>query len=204
MTGLLAKKERRPHGAVGLIAAWLLAAGCLLVQAQSAPVLRLYPVDETARDPQFRSFVKRLRSAVEARRTKALRKLVDEEVVAGRAADDTGWAKFARRWRPDDAHSELWPALSDLLALGFVRQHPSLFVSPYLVWRFPRDLSMATHLVVLRDNAAAWGQWVRVRTVAGQTGYLNARDVMSPLMPRAQFGLSRGRWVLVALEGQEP
>jgi hypothetical protein len=141
-----------------------------------------------------------------------------------------GWAQFYARWRPDDADSELWPVLSDLLALGFIREHPTLFLSPYLVWRFPRDLNMATHLVVIRDKVAlraapslrapapasvsfeiveqlgqpesgeGLGQWVLVRTIDGETGYLNTRDVMSPLMPRAQFGIRRGRWNLVALE----
>ena len=211
----------------------LLIALCVLLQAQTAPVVRLYPVDDTARDPGFHSFVKRLRSAVEARNTTALRKLVDPEVVTGRAEHDTGWAKFAAKWRPDDANSTLWSALSDLLALGFIKEQQSLFVSPYLVWRFPRELNRATHLVVIRDkaalraapsvraSAAAWlsfdvvqrlgqpesgeglGQWVRVSTIDGQTGYLNTKDVMSPLMPRAQFGMRQGRWLLIALEGDD-
>ncbi len=205
---------------------------CLLAQAQAVHAARLYPVDDSARDPAFHSFVKRLRSAVEARNTNALRKLVDPEVVSGPAQDDTGWAKFAAKWQPDDANSTLWSALSDLLELGFIQEHPSLFVSPYLVWQFPRELDRATHLVVIRDkaalrtapsaraSAAAWlsfdvvrklgepesgeglGQWVRVSTLDGQTGYLNTKDVMSPLMPRAQFGIRRGHWLLVALEGQ--
>jgi hypothetical protein len=205
----------------------------LLIQAQALSAVRLYPVDDTARDPAFRSFVKRLRSAVEARSTNALRKLVDPEVVTSPAGDDTGWAKFAVKWRPDDPDSTLWSALSDLLELGFIEEHPTLFVSPYLVWRFPRELNRATHLVVIRDkaalrtapstraSAAAWlsfdvvqkleepesgeglGQWVRVSTIDGQTGFLNTKDVMSPLMPRAQFGIRRGRWLLIALEGQD-
>jgi hypothetical protein len=211
----------------------LLIALCLVVQAQNVSVVRLYPVDDTARDPAFRSFVKRLRSAVEARDTNALHKLVDPGVVVGTDDDDTGWAKFVARWRPEDANSTLWSALSDLLELGFVREHPRLFVSPYLVWRFPRELSRATHLVVIRDKAAlrvapsprasaaallsfdvvrrlgqpetgeGLVQWVRVSTMDGQTGYLSARDVMSPSMPRAQFGLLRERWFLIALEGQD-
>lgn len=155
---------------------------------------------------------------------------MDEKVVSGPSAADAGWAEFAARWRPDATDSDLWPALADLLSLGFVREHPRLFLSPYLVWRFPRDLNMATHLVVVRDNAplragpslkaavvaslsfdvvqklgeTATGQavirWIRVRTLDGRTGYMNGRDLMSPLMPRAQFGLDRGRWRLVALE----
>ena len=207
---------------------------CLLLQAaQGASVVRLYPVDDTTRDPSFRTFVKRLRSAVEARDAKALRKLVDAEVVVGSGKDDTGWAKFVAKWHPEDENSEVWTALADMISLGFVREHPSLFVSPYLVWRFPRELSMEGHLVVVRDKAALrvepspnalatallsfdiverlgpsrhgedMVEWIPVRTLEGQTGYVNARDVMSPLMPRAQFALRRGHWALVALEGPD-
>jgi hypothetical protein len=211
----------------------LLIAVILALEAQTTSVVRLYPVDDTARDPAFRSFVKRLRSAVEARSTNALRKLVDDEVFVGPLERDSGWAKFAAAWRPGDENSKLWSALADLLSLGFVREHPNLFVSPYLVWRFPRELSMADHLVVIRDNAIlrttpssrapaaaslsfdivrrlgppesgdGLAPWVPVQTLGGRTGYLSTRDVMSPLMPRAQFGIRRGRWVLTALEGQD-
>ena len=212
----------------------LVLAVCLLSQAQTVSVVRLYPVDETRRDPAFRSYVRKLQSAVEARNTDALRKLVDENVIVGPSDDDKGWTKFAARWRLDDGeNSVVWAALSDLLSLGFVREHPSLFLSPYLVWRFPRDLNMETHLVVIRDKAALRqapslnalqiaslsfdiverlgqpergeerGRWVHVRTLEGKNGYLNTRDVMSPLMPRAQFAFRRGHWALVALEGQD-
>jgi hypothetical protein len=194
----------------------------------------LYPVDDTARDPAFRSYVRRLKSAVQSRDTRALRKLVADDVVVGPSETDKGWAKFTDRWRPDDRRDPvLWSTLSDLLSLGFIREHPELFLSPYLAWRFPPRLNRFEHLVVIRDKAALREapslkapeiaslsfdivrqlgppqardeliQWVHVSTFAGQTGYVNTRDVMSPLMPRAQFSTRRGRWLLVALEGGE-
>lgn len=204
---------------------------CLTAQFQASSAIRLYPVDDTARDPTFRSYIGKLRSAVDRRNTAALRKLVDNDVVVGPNEADKGWTSFMARWRPDDRErSPLWTALSDLLTLGFIQEHPRLFLSPYLIWRFPREVNMATHLVVVRDKvplregpsprAAAiaylsfdvvqqlsktpetgeLAQWVHVRTVEGNMGYLNVRDVMSPLMPRAQFGLRQGRWLLIALE----
>jgi hypothetical protein len=208
----------------------LLIALCLFFQAEA---VRLHPVDDTERDRAFRSYVEKLQAAVEARSTRDLRKLVDKEVVVGPAKDDKGWDRFMARWRPEEAGSPLWPALADLLSLGFIREQPYLFLSPYLVWRFPDDLNMATHLVVVRDKAAlrespairasvvSWlefdivrqlgpmeggddlVQWVHVRTLNELTGYVNTRDVMSPLMPRAQFAKLRGRWLLVALEAPE-
>jgi hypothetical protein len=50
------------------------------------------------------------------------------------------------------------------------------------------------------EGAETLVQWMPVRTLDGKAGYINARDLMSPLMPRAQFGLHRGRWSLIALE----
>jgi hypothetical protein len=204
---------------------------CLIGQALAAQVVRLYPVDDTAREPAFRSYVGKLRSAVATRNTAALRKLVDDEVAVGPAAEDKGWAKFKAKWRPDDPQDQrLWSAVADLLSVGFIREHPNLFLSPYLVWRFPDGLSRRAHLVVVRDHAAlrespslnapsvatlsfdivrrleapkdneGLVQWVHVQTLDGRSGYVNARDVMSPIMPRAQFGLRRGRWLLIALE----
>ena len=200
-------------------------------QTAAAPV-RLYPVDDSDRDPAFHSYVHKLQAAVTRRDTAALRKLVDtKEVVVGADKEDKGWAKFVERWQPQDRdHSPLWPALSTLLSLGFVQEHPRLFLSPYLVWRFPRELPVRDPLVVIREKAPLraapsaradiiaylsfeiierlrlpqqpddFVQWVYVRSSSGKTGYLDAKDVISPAMPRAQFGMHDGRWLLIALE----
>ncbi|MEO8660119.1 MAG: hypothetical protein ABI693_16735 [Bryobacteraceae bacterium] len=207
---------------------------CLLSQAQTPPVLQLYPVDDTSRDSSFRAYIGKLRSAVKGRKVEALRKLTAEDVFVGPGDKDKGWEKFMAAWHPDDReNTALWLALSDLISLGAIREHPSLFLSPYLVWRFPRNLAVDTHLVVIRDKVAlretpamngrtvaslsfdivlrldpvegqeSLVQWVHVRTFDGKSGYLTSRDVMSPVMPRAQFGLRHGRWLLVALEGAD-
>ena len=202
----------------------------LLAFLQTDAAVRLYPIDDAQRDSGFRSYVRKLRSAVEARDAGALRKLVDDEVFVGPDKDDKGWAKFAARWRPGDpGGSPIWAVLADLISLGFIREHPTIYLSPYLVWRFPRDLNPSTHLIITRDKAAlrespaldapvvAWlsfdivrrvgagddagfVQWARVETLDGKSGWVNARDAMSPTMPRAQFGQRRGRWLLMGLE----
>ena len=210
---------------------------CLpLLFAQVAGPVRLYPVDDSARDPRFQSYVRKLKEAVDRRDTSALRKLVDtRDVVVGDGEEDKGWEKFRQRWRPEDReHGPLWPALSQFLSLGFIQEHPQLFLSPYLVWRFPSDLRVRAPLVVTRDKVplrdspssraepTAWLsfdiverlsrprqtddliQWVHVRSLDGKTGYINAKDAESPMMPRAQFSLRNGRWLLIALEGPEP
>lgn len=200
---------------------------------QQAPV-RLYPVDDTSRDPAFRSYVGKLRSATDKRDATALRKLAAKDVFVGPDDKDKGWDKFVARWHPENRDSEVWRALSDFLTLGFVQEHPRLYLSPYLVWRYPDEVRIAAPLVVVKDKAALrdtpsprgqvtaylsfdivqqvakaadreeLAQWVRVRTLDGKTGYVESRDVMSPVMPRAQFGFQDGRWQLTALERPEP
>ena len=197
------------------------------------PLPKLYPVDETLRDATFQAFTQRLRAAVEKRNTKALRRLTDDEVVVGPEKEDKGWKKFVERWRPDEAESPLWAALADLLQLVFLREHPQLYLSPYVVWRFPDHLDRRKYLVVGKEKAPlregpsvtapvlavlsfdivrAAGEPVRssglasfvpVETGDGVRGYLNATDVLSPLLARGQFGFRQKRWVMIALESDE-
>src|SRR4051794_39516117 len=103
-------------------------------QAAAAPV-RLYPVDESARDPGFHSYVRKLQGVVDRRDSAGLRKLVDtKDVVVGAGKADNGWGKFIERWHPEDRlQGPVWSVLSELLSLGFVQEHPRLFLSPYLV-----------------------------------------------------------------------
>ena len=221
------------HDIVADMCVGLLYLSLAFAQTAAVPV-RLYPVDDSARDPGFHSYVRKLQAVVDRRDAAGLRKLVDtRDVVVGAGKEDKGWLKFVERWRPEDrANGPLWSALLELLSFGFVQEHPRLFLSPYLVWRFPRDLPVRAPLVVTRDNAPlrnapspragtvallsfdiverlapqktdGLAPWVYVRTLDGKTGYLNANDARSPMMPRAQFGMRDGRWLLIALEGPE-
>lgn len=133
----------------------LFCAGIAVADTAAAPV-RLYPVDDTPRDAAFRSYVRKLQIAVDRRDAAGLRKLVDtEDVVVGGGKEDKGWTRFVERWRPADrTDGPVWRALTQMLSLGFIQEHPQLFLSPYLVWRFPRELAVHDPLVVTRDKAA--------------------------------------------------
>ncbi|MBL8209431.1 MAG: SH3 domain-containing protein [Bryobacterales bacterium] len=202
----------------------------LLLQAQQT-LPKLYPIDESSRDGSFQSFVSRLRSAVEARNTKALRKLLDEDIVVGAEKEDQGWRKFVERWKPNDPHTPLWPALADMLQLGFIREQPDLYLSPYVVWRFPQHLDRRLYRVIARDNvplreapslnapvrarlafdivkptgdpvrSEGLARFVPIETGDGQRGFVSQGDLLSPLLPRAQFAFRQKRWIMVALEG---
>ncbi len=203
---------------------WVLLASLV---AADGPV-RLYPIDDRQRSDDFRRFTVRLEKAVTKRDVKALKKLVDEKVVIGPKDKDEGWSLFVERWRPDQPDAPMWTILTDMLDIGFEQMHPKIFVSPYYAWKFPRELDPRRHLVVVRDvvpvhtaasrdsavvatvafevvqrvGAAPQGSfdWVRIRTFAGQEGFVPAQSVRSPITPRAQFALRDGAWKLVVLD----
>ena len=191
----------------------------------------LAPVSDESRDHGFTAYVSRLKLAVAKRDAKALQKLVDPEVISGGNGekDQRGWEKFRRQWQVDQQQAPLWDLLADLIELGFFREGPAIYVSPYLVWKFPKNLDPSQYLVVLRDplplrNApnrdaavvatlafdivkridpkAALGafDWVQVETASGKRGYVQASQVRSPQMPTAQFSSKGGQWRLSVLD----
>ncbi len=112
---------------------------------------KLFPVDETQKDRDFASYVKRLKKAVAERDVKALKKLCDGSIAVQEKPELKGWDEFEKKWTPGDPKSRLWSTLEDFLDLGFIQETPYTFLSPYVVWRFPNHLDPAKHWVV------AWG-----------------------------------------------
>lgn len=119
-----------------------------------------------------------------------------------------------------------------MLQLGFIREQPDLYLSPYVVWRFPQHLDRRRYMVIARDNVPlreapslnapvrarlafdivkptgeavrsdGLARFVPIETGDGQTGFVNQGDLLSPLLPRAQFAFRQKRWIMVALEGE--
>lgn len=191
----------------------------------------LAPVSDEARDRGFTAYVSRLKLAVAKRDAKALQKLVDPEVISGGNGekDQRGWEKFRKQWEVDRRQAPLWDLLADLIELGFFREGPAIYVSPYLVWKFPKNLDPSQYLVVLRDplplrnapnrDAAVVAtlafdivkridpqtplgafDWVQVETAGGTRGFVQASQVRSPQMPAAQFSNKAGQWRLSVLD----
>jgi hypothetical protein len=191
---------------------------------------KLPPIDDAARNPEFQGFVKKLKSVVAKREVKGLKKLLDDDVVAFAEGkkEEKGWVAFQKHWRPAEAGSEVWEVLADFCDFGFVSLHPTVFVSPYFAWKFPRDLDPRRALVVTRagvplreradreggvlatlefdivervGTAAGSGSlWERVRTGKGVEGFVLRQHLRSPLTARGQFAKKQGRWVVTALE----
>jgi len=200
----------------------------LLLSNQSG---KLAPVNDAGKEPGFTRYVSKLKKALSSRDPKALRKLVDSEVIIGgfSAKDERGWDQFALRWDVGNKESMVWDTLTDLVELGFFREVPSIYVTPYVAWKFPKELDERDYWVVLRDalplraqpsrDAAVVGllafdivkrkqvgqgndafDWVLVETLDGKQGYVQAAVLRSPLMARAQFALKNGQWYLSVLD----
>ncbi len=195
----------------------------------------LAPVSDEKRDPAFAHFVSKLKRAVSRRDANELKKLTDSDVIAGGFGekDEKGWPKFAARWQVSQKDGAVWDVLADLLELGFFREGPAIYVSPYVAWKFPRELDGRDYFVILRDalplrktptrdgtvlailafdivkkmepdkHREAF-DWLLVETASGIRGYVQAALARSPLMARGQFALKNGKWKLIVLDrGQD-
>jgi Bacterial SH3 domain len=202
-------------------------AALVLLAAQLLSAQKLLPIDDSARNPEFRSFVRKLQAVVAKRDAKGLKKLLDDDVIAHSEGkkDEKGWAAFRQYWKPEDGTSEVWETLADFCDLGFVALHPTVFVSPYVAWKFPRELDARNAFVVTRSNVPlrsapernapvvatlefdivyaigrAPDSWLHVRKGNDVEGFVLAQNLRSPLTPRGQFARKQGRWVITALE----
>lgn len=140
---------------------------------------KLAPVSDAQREPGFPAYLKKLKAAVAKRDVKALRKVVDDDVIVGGFGekDEKGWAKFALRWEVERSDSPVWDVLGDLAELGFFREAPQTLVAPYLAWKFPRELDPAAHLVVLRDALPLRATPDRDGKIVGMLGFDIVRKV---------------------------
>lgn len=205
----------------------LLLAASLLLQ-QSAGGYRIAPVDDTSRDKTYQSFVNKLNKIAVKRDVKAFRKLCAEDIVTGTGRktdpEEKGWKAFEERWKPASPDTALWETITDILSLGSVRMHPRLYVAPYLVWKFPNNLSPRRYQVMVRDQVPLRetpdrdgrqiavlsfdvvevigeepGEWMHIR-FGNRRGFVPRNTIRSSITARAQFALEDQGWRIVALE----
>lgn len=187
----------------------------LLLAAGAAFGDRLPPVDESGLDPSFAAFKAHLLNILEKRDVAGLVGTLDPGVRVT-FGDDGGIASFRRHWKLDrPAESRIWAELATVLKLGVTREENE-FVAPYIFTRFPHNLDAYTYAAVVRSDtrfrgstapldhdlveivAPARNGWVEVRTLTGLTGFLQTRDIRSPLDYRAFFEKKNGQWKLTA------
>lgn len=183
-----------------------------------------FPIDEADADPGFLAFRTLLLEAVRARDSAFVLRILDPDIKLSFGGEQ-GVADFRTTWRPDSAGSELWPLLEDLLTHGGRFVGDSTFYAPYTFNALPDSLDAFTHAIAAdsavpvraapQDGAAVVarlryhivrvdryyepGEWVPLPLVSGDTGYVAARDLRSPVGYRAGFAKRGGRWYLVFL-----
>jgi len=138
---------------VGLIVIGLsLAAGPGHAGEQSELTLRLKPWDEAARDPSFLKFRDDLKAILARKDAVALMKVVSPSIKNSFGGND-GAAEFRETWKPEEANSALWPALSLVVDLGGNFDSKTVFSAPYVFSAFPNDVSAFDTVVVTAEGA---------------------------------------------------
>jgi hypothetical protein len=206
-------------------AAISLVATCLAVEIITAAPMRLMPIDEAARQPDFFSFRAQLQRTIARRDADGLLAAVSPDIKASFGGDE-GIADFRRMWRLGEPDSELWEELGAALSLGGSFQGPDTFVAPYTFSRWPDGVDAFEHVVLIASSVrlrsapslsadtlgtdsfailplvhdarpAAGEEWHAVRLEDGRTGYVSRRLARSPIDYRAIFSRSPAGWRLV-------
>jgi uncharacterized protein len=192
--------------------------------ADSARPLTIKPVDEAVTDPDFFLFRWRVQTALAARDTSEIMRIVDPSILNSFGGDG-GPDEFREQWQlKTPEKSLLWVTLGGVLSLGGRFQGDSAFYAPYTSGATSGDGFEA--MAVLGSNVPIhagpgatfkvidtlsfgevrkWrekpttGDWEPVKTLEGRTGWVHQRFLRSPIGYRAGFVRRQGRWWLRAL-----
>ena len=188
---------------------------------------KLQPVDEASQDPSFAAFRAQLLDIVKRRDRDALLPLLDPKIRTNFGGGG-GTKDFIREWKLDSPDSKLWSELETILTHGgaFSRGEGSpSFWAPYVYSSVPDSVDAFESLIVLGTSVplyespstgskviatldhdiltrATGGQqegWAKVKTDDGRAGWVEAREVRSPIGYRAGFAKVGGAWKMNAL-----
>lgn len=186
---------------------------------------KVEPVDDASSDPSFAAFRETLRDIVQRKDSKAFLAIVDPKIRAS-FGDANGIEAFRKSWKLDQPGSKLWEELGEVLRLGgsWTPGPPKVFWAPYTFSNFPQDGpdAFSTLIVLDRDvplkeapSASSKtlgtlshdivtiargdrhdGDWRKVTTSGGTTGYLPGSKVRSHIDYRAGFEKKEGKWLM--------
>lgn len=184
------------------------------------------PVDEASEDPTFLIFRNKLAAAADKRDLRYVKSIMDPKIEvsfgghSGVKDFESFWTDKSEFWRQFQAvikNGGHW------LREGGRRK---IFTAPYSANGFPDDLDFYEYFVIfgsdvnlrkipgmdgeilgrlsynivkLVDDPADQAErpkWLKVSTLGGQSGYVSADYVRSPIDYRAGFEKKRGRWVM--------
>lgn len=180
---------------------------------------KLAPVDEASQDPSFAAYRAQLLDAVRRRDRSAVQALVDPKIrtdfgggggkleltaqtwseletilthggaFIGEGKQRSFWAPYTYSSTPDSVD-----AFESVIVLGEnVPLYESASTSAKLVATLTHDVVTLVH-----ERGATEG-WQHVKTDDGRTGWVEAREVRSPIAHRAGFSKVNGAWKMNAL-----
>jgi hypothetical protein len=183
---------------------------------------KLAPVDQGSSDASFAAFREKLRAAVKARDAKAVAALVDPKIRTS-FGDGGGVADFEKTL----ARPGSFEMLDQLLSLGgtFLGEGDSRsFWAPYVYSTWPEERDAFTHVAVIGENVPlrktpdanaeviatlshdiverpkyTEEAWQQVKTADGRGGYVETKQIWSPVGYRAGFNKKNGEWKMTAL-----
>ena len=199
-------------------------AGCLVLLAQVATAqTRLPPADQATKVPDFFAFRAQLQTAIARHDHHAVVSALHKDVKLS-FGGDTGIADFNALWRPSAPDSPLWAVLGNTLALGGTFAPDGSFTAPYLFSQWPNSRDAFTSMVAVGTNirvhqtpsasapviakldfsivelagtAPPNESWTAVKLPSGQTGFVEAKYLRSPIDYRVRFAKHDGRWQIV-------
>lgn len=184
------------------------------------------PVDQASEDPIFAEFRNKLIAAAERKDLQYVKSIMDPNIKLsfgghdGVKSFDSLWTDKNEFWK------EFLAVIKNGGRWFREKGQPTLFTAPYSFDGFPNDLDSFEHFVIfgsdvnLRRSAGMDGEvigrlsynivkldpeswnrpekseWLKVTTLGGQTGFVSAQFVRSPIDYRAGFEKKRGKWVM--------
>jgi len=173
-----------------------------LLQSPAYAQRKLPLVDEGAGDVSWLRFKRQLMDAVEKRDKQFLLSILDKNV---RNQDERtrGVATFRKQWELDTTDTPIWRELSTALQLGaayIVRDKRRELCTPYLLGRWPDDVSPITHGVVISRDAAVQGEPAMSAAALGRLSYDIVPVVDWEIDDKAD---ARQKWVKIRFQGRD-
>lgn len=199
---------------------------CVLSAVNAWSQVRVLPVDEAAKVPDFFVFRAQLQNAVARHDAKTVLSHLHPDLMMGFGSEQ-GLADFVARWKPHDAQTPLWDTMSNILALGGAFTADGAFIAPYTSARWPAKAGIAS-VAALGANvsvhsapdkrAPAVGQlnfevlarapsdnptqapagWTAIQWPGRKIAYVESRLVRSPADYSITFQKTAGRWQIIA------
>ncbi|HYC44206.1 MAG TPA: hypothetical protein VED01_01860 [Burkholderiales bacterium] len=183
-----------------LLLAALLAAA--LLHSPAYAQRKLPRVDEAAGDASWLRFKRQLLAAVEKRDKQFILSILDKNV---RNQDERtrGIATFRKQWELDTDDSPLWRELTQALQLGgaFIRRDKRReLCAPYLLGRWPDDVSPIENAVVISRDAAVQSEPSISSPALGRLSYDIVGVVDWEVDDKSD---PKQKWVRIRLQGRD-